>query len=336
MNKLIGKRILFFAPAFFGYEIKILEKMKQLGAEVDFFDERSINKSYEKALLKINADIFRKKTINYYENILNKVSNVNYDIVLVIKCEMMPSEILIKMKSLFTNATFCLYLYDSLRNVKNIEKKIPYFDRVLSFDMDDANKNERLIFRPLFFADEYNNQKLKTQSLKYDICFIGTIHSDRYKVIKKIKTIAASREYNVFLYCFLQSKIVYYLYKMTKREFCGVKKSDFEFNKIDSKRISKIISESNVIIDVQHPNQTGLTMRTIEMLGMEKKIITTNEHIKNYDFYDPRNISIIDRNNVEIPSEFIDCSYHKVSDSIFKKYSLEYWIYDVIGGYEYE
>ena len=57
-----GKKILFIAPAFFGYEIKIADKMVALGAKVDFYDERSITKSYEKALLKINPQIFRKKT----------------------------------------------------------------------------------------------------------------------------------------------------------------------------------------------------------------------------------------------------------------------------------
>ena len=38
--KLSGKNILFIAPAFFGYEKKIAEKMTNLGAEVDYFDDR--------------------------------------------------------------------------------------------------------------------------------------------------------------------------------------------------------------------------------------------------------------------------------------------------------
>ena len=92
--KLNGKKILFIAPAFFGYEEKIAEKMIELGAAVDFFDERSIKSSFERALLKINPQIFHKKTMSYYNQIIDKISNVEYDFIFVIKCEMMPVEII--------------------------------------------------------------------------------------------------------------------------------------------------------------------------------------------------------------------------------------------------
>lgn len=63
MNKrLNNKKILFFSPAFFGYENKIKEKMEEMGAKVDLYDERSVSKSYEKAVLKINPNIFIRKT----------------------------------------------------------------------------------------------------------------------------------------------------------------------------------------------------------------------------------------------------------------------------------
>lgn len=331
MMKLNGKRILFIAPAFFGYEEKIADKMIELGAMVDFFDERSIKSSYERALLKINPQIFRKKTIDYYTQIIDKISNVDYDHVLVIKCEMMSIEIIKELKRLFSKATFCLYLYDSLNNIKGVKTKLDYFDRVLSFDMEDTSRHSKMIFRPLFFIDDYKKTFNKQKEYKFDVSFIGTMHSDRYKVIKAIKDVADKNHYEYFFYCYLQSKFMYYFYKLTKREFRGTKKENFQFAKILSSEIAEVIDKTKVVLDIQHPKQTGLTMRTIEMIGMHKKLITTNQNIKKYDFYNPDNIAVIDRNKIEIPEGFLDKPYLEIKDDIYKKYSLENWVIDVLG-----
>lgn len=329
--RLEGKKILFFAPAFFGYEQKIVDKMIELGAKVDFFDERSITSSYERALLKINPNIFNNKTNNYYNQIIDNVSNVDYDYVFVIKCEMMPIEIIKQLRKLFNKAIFCLYLYDSLENIKGINDKLNYFDRVLSFDIGDTNKNKNMIFRPLFFIDDYKKVSFQEENYKFEVSFIGTIHSDRYKVIKSIKKIAEKNKYNYYFYCYLQNKSMFYFYKFTKREFKGAKRKDFQFDKIYSDEIAKIINKTKVVLDIQHPKQTGLTMRTIEMIGLNKKLITTNQSIIQYDFFNPENIAIIDRNAIEIPEGFLDMPYKKIRKDIYNKYSLEYWIIDVLG-----
>ena len=41
-SPIAGKKILFFSPAFFGYEEKIKKKKKKFGASVDAFDVRSV------------------------------------------------------------------------------------------------------------------------------------------------------------------------------------------------------------------------------------------------------------------------------------------------------
>ncbi|MCD8162804.1 MAG: hypothetical protein LUE09_05040, partial [Synergistaceae bacterium] len=68
-----GKRVLFFAPVFFGYEQKIRNKFSELGADIDLFDERSVVKAYQRALLKIAPSIFNKITEKYYFEILDDI-----------------------------------------------------------------------------------------------------------------------------------------------------------------------------------------------------------------------------------------------------------------------
>ena len=80
-NYFTGKKILFFSPAFFGYEQKIKKKMQDLGAEVDYYDERPFSSSWQKALIKIDPYIFKKKTEGYYKQILEQIKDKNYDYV---------------------------------------------------------------------------------------------------------------------------------------------------------------------------------------------------------------------------------------------------------------
>lgn len=326
-----GKKILFFSPAFFGYENKIKDEMVLLGAEVDMFDERSINKSYEKALLKINPNIFNKRTNEYYLDILEQVKLNAYDYILFVRCDMPTHKVLQKYKENFIGTKLCLHMWDSLENIPNIEEKLHYFDHITSFDRKDCLENKKLKFRPLFYCNDYKADAVSKKEYKYDLSFIGTIHSDRYKILKSINDQAKKRNLKMYMYPFLQSKFIYYFYKITKKEFVKTSIEDFEFEKISSNDIANIVNQSRIIIDIQHPRQTGLTMRTIEMFGMKKKIITTNTDIVNYDFYDDRNILVINRNNSNLTFESISNDCFEVEQSVYDKYSLEGWVNEVLG-----
>ncbi|MCV4677987.1 hypothetical protein OFC08_34485, partial [Escherichia coli] len=60
--------------------------------------------------------------------------------------------------------------------------------------------------------------------------------------------------------------------------------TDVEFEPLSQSEVVEMMKCSEIIIDIHHPRQRGLTMRTIECIGLNKKIITTNEDIKKYDF----------------------------------------------------
>ncbi len=327
-----GKKILFLAPAFFGYELKIKLKMEDMGAIVDFYDVRSVTSAKDRALLKISPNIFVNKTNKYYDEIIKKNYEKNYDYIFIVKCDMITSKILQRLKGTFKVAKFCLYLWDSVNNIPGIETKFQYFDRVLSFDRSDSEKYSEITFRPLFYLDEYrkNDDAGKSVVNSIDLSFLGTIHSDRYSIIKKIEKVCRENDIVLFTFKYLQSKFIYYLYKITKKEFRSTKLSDFSFEKMNAQDISNIVDKSKVILDIEHPKQTGLTMRTIEMIGMKKKIITTNRDVINYDFYDPQNILIISRDNPEISYNFINSEYRPLENEIYNKYYIENWIYDIL------
>src|SRR5690606_2744456 len=100
---------------------------------------------------------------------------------------------------------------------------------------------------------------------------------------------------------------------------------------ISLKEVIKYIENSSVLLDIQKENQEGLSFRVFEALGYEKKLITTNKDIVNYDFYNPQNILVIDGVLPVIPKDFLDTKYVQVSEKIKDKYRREFWIKKVFG-----
>ncbi|MBE5861855.1 MAG: capsular biosynthesis protein CpsH [Lachnospiraceae bacterium] len=329
INDISGKKILFFSPAFFKYENMIADKMCEMGAEVDMYDVRSVTGAFQRALLKISPSIFGNRSLRYYEDIIKDNLHKDYDYILIVKCDMTPISILEKFRTVYPNAKLCLYLWDSISNIPGVLGKLHYFDTLHSFDLNDCEKYSNLKFRPLFFGDQFRKE-VKEGNYKYDISFLGTIHSDRYAVIRQIQKIAEKNNLNCYWFMYLQSKFIFYFYKLIHKEFRGVSAETFSFEKMLASDIAQVVDESRIILDIQHPKQTGLTMRTIEMIGMNKKLITTNDSIKNYDFYNENNICIIDRKNVTLPDNILGGSYIALPDKIYEKYSIKNWILEVL------
>jgi len=85
------------------------------------------------------------------------------------------------------------------------------------------------------------------------------------------------------------------------------------------------MSYCDVVLDVQKKGQSGLTFRPFEALGLNKKLITTNPNIKEYDFYNPSNISIIDISQPILDTSIFSHRYQSVPEDIRSKYHLRNW-----------
>lgn len=325
-----GKKILFLAPKFFSYEIEIKKKMESLGAIVEYYDERMEPTNLEKIIIRINKNILNSKIEKYYKKIRENSKNKNYDYVFIITPETITRKILKNIKNDNQNAKFILYMWDSLDNKKNARQIFDKFDSIYSFDKDDCKKYKNIIFRPLFYLEDYLrlSQEIK-ENYKYEITFIGTAHSDRYKILKELKRQANIRGISYNFYMYFPSKILFYFKKIFDKSYRYVNEKDFNFNSLSKEKVLELLVDSKVIIDVQHPKQTGLTMRTIEMLGMKKKIITTNKDIKKYNFYNEYNVNILERDNPNLDEKFLKTKYSDIDKEIYYYYSIDKWLQDI-------
>ncbi|QXN23781.1 hypothetical protein KVP08_014425 [Shewanella putrefaciens] len=131
---------------------------------------------------------------------------------------------------------------------------------------------------------------------------------------------------NNFLFFFSPSKLLFLLKKVFTSELEGISINDISFKPMAFKQVINILGDSRIVIDIEHPKQNGLTMRTIEMLGMQKKLITTNKNVIEYDFYNPQNILVVDREDLSIDTSFLHSEYQPVDATIREKYSLSAWL----------
>jgi len=312
-------------PKFFGYENEIRVDLERQGAIVDWLPDRPFDSPALKALTKLSPSWTLPFTDFYYQNLLSSFNSKSYSKIFVINGQTLSYKFLSKLRSSYPAAEVMLYMWDSIKNRPNIIKNLSLFDKAFSFDTE-GTKEYGLHHRPLFFSPGFKPSA--SSSPNYHLSFIGTAHSDRYEVISKVGN-NLPEAINTFLYLYLQAPWVFYAYKLTKPNFHGAKKTDFNFQPLNKDMVQSVFSKSFAILDVEHPHQTGLTIRSLEAFGAHKKLVTTNQAIENYDFYSPNNICIIDRKKPEIPKSFFDEKFTTPSPSIYEKYSLRGWLNEI-------
>ncbi|MFP3889660.1 hypothetical protein [uncultured Ralstonia sp.] len=322
----MGKRILFIGPRTFGYEREITTRLQQLGAIVEYHDDRPSAKASMKVAIRLFPTLVERQIRGYFESILAHAQD-DFDFVFIIKLECMPLDILAKLRQKLARARFIYYSWDSVRNNRNFEGAASYFDRLFTFDTEDAKADACLKLRPLFFLNEYRN--LPHPPSAYDLCFVGTVHSDRFTLIKKVKALIEQSGARTKFYMFVPHKLIYWANRVFSRAFWGSRPSDFAFEPLKKADVLQMIAQSRAILDIQHPGQTGLTMRTIEMLGARKKLITTNPLVRGYEFFRPENILVIDRGDPVIDPGFLGVPYVELPEDLYERYSLDGWIREV-------
>ncbi|MDR2408296.1 MAG: hypothetical protein LBE13_09340 [Bacteroidales bacterium] len=319
---LTGQRILIISSKFFGYQERIAERLKYHGAFVSLLDGRPDNSFLTKTIMRYFPFVYRNKINNHYRNLIKN----EFDQILIINPEYLSRNIILSLKEKTMASWLILYMWDSFLNKKKIASAIKYFDKVLTFDSDDAERLN-VFFRPLFFSSRCQGKKEYHDEI--DISFIGTGHSDRVRIIEMIKKQCMDLQLHYYFYLFLPSRFIFYFHKITNKYFKKIKKTYFHYDHIDYEEYIRISESSKMIVDIEHPKQKGLTMRTFEVLGKRRKLITTNGNIKNYDFYNSSNILIIDRLNPIINIDFINTDYQPLPKKIYYKYSIDGWLEDI-------
>lgn len=175
------------------------------------------------------------------------------------------------------------------------------------FDCQKYNLKFNTQFFPKFHLDNYS----KNQPLKCDAFFIG-YDKGRINTLKKLGNLLSSK------------KISFEFYIVG-----DIKKRIPEFGTFYKKalcypEIIALYRSSRVIIDIVSSGQHGLSLRPIEALFLKKKLITNNEQIKKYDFYDKNNVFILGVDDENDLSQFVSTEFKSTYDESY--YEMVNWI----------
>lgn len=317
--------VLLLSPKTFDYHLKIQMALQGMNFHVTWASDRFSDSIIYILLLRyvprITNWIFSKKFTEKL-NLLN-LGTVTH--VLVIKGEGLSSLVLENIHKRIPNASFGYYLWDGIANARNAKNILDQFDSISTFDPIDAVKNG-WHYRPLFGGNFV--KKNSSEDFLFDWCFIGTIHSDRYKVIKKIEKNNPS--FKCFIYLFFQSRLVLIVRKFFDYSLWGENAKIFFTSPLPRENMMEIINLSRAVIDIEHPNQDGFTMRTIEVLISGNKLITTNQSILRSNLYDPSRVMLIDRANPILNQQFLMEKFIPIDDSTISYYSCVEWVKELL------
>lgn len=213
-------------------------------------------------------------------------------------------------KKKYPGARVIFWYWNPIKNPKDVkllkDKKI----EVWTFDEDDKKKYDLNYNTQFYFNTNYKENKV---SIKNKIYFIGANKGRLNKLIK-------------FKSYFDNNKITFKFQVLDKKIQLKDRQIEILKSPIKYSEIIKNIKESEALLEIVQENQKGLTLRTMESLFFNKKLITNNKNIKNYDFYSKNNIYIIeDEANLKI-DEFLNLPMEKIPEKIKKKYEFYNWI----------
>ncbi|MGN1398966.1 MAG: hypothetical protein ACI4WG_03100 [Erysipelotrichaceae bacterium] len=319
------KKLLFIGPRFYNYHEIIKQGFERAGYEVDYFDDRPDTNFITKALIRLNKNLIKRKIRKYFDNIKANVSSTKYDVIFVLYGQSFSKEMIEELKTESPSSRFVFYMYDPISSMPDRIEFAQVFDDCYSFDYDDCRTYDNFKLIPLFYSFE----NYPVEEIKYDACVLLTMMPGKYEFIKAMVNGLENNGLNVYKKYILQSKLVWLYYKLTNKEFRHSKSKEFFYKRLPKEDVNRVLMQSKFILDCPKKGQTGLTIRTFEALAANKKLITTNKTIVNYDFYRPENIYVFD-GEFDFDDIFFHSEYIPVDDRIKENYSIDSWVRHIL------
>ena len=217
------------------------------------------------------------------------------------------------------NAVASKYVYytNAVRNSRIKPNNIPKDWRVYTFDISDSKEFD-IEYSPEYYTEHQENIKY---DLKYDVCYVGADKTNvRLKNLLDIKEVLRKNKVQDFFHIFRVLK-KYNKYELQETTNMFLKYED----------IQRIILESKCILELQMEGQSGCTLRTLESMFLNRKLITNNKDIVNYDFYNPNNIFVIEnaddfKDRFNDILKFMRSPYQKLPDMVKNNYKFCKWL----------
>lgn len=266
-----------------------------------------------KILRKLNSNLTRIFYESWYKNI-NKFQKI------IVFDSTLKKDIRL-LENIYKKATtdkLYFYSWNMVTDAKWFEKTKLLVEkakfRYYSYDEGDCNKYN-INFNTIMYDSYLSMNKTK---IEYDTVFVGFLKDRKEDIQRLYKKLIDAELIPKFVI------VTQNINQINRQEY----PFDFRSNYLNYYDYLQLVNKSNAILDIAQQGQLGYSMRVMEAIFLNKKLITTNIHIKDAKFYNENNILIINFDDISATqiNEFIDKKFIPYDEKIKKYYSMESWI----------
>ncbi len=324
----------------------IISELEKQGFYVDFIPEEKYKndpRSRDKKVLLSKKDKgkFEKFINSHWTSILQQAKyNKVYDLLFVLDGQAFRP-IVVDILKKRNSAIRCVnYLFDTTSGVYEFDKNFDCFDKVFTFDIGESKKYG-INFLPIYWVPAIEVEE------DVDLFGMGRYSKARYRLFKEIKKVAdlEGMKSVLRLHTYVINNLALYKVKYSIKKLLGIAHGpspeaySSEFNtheSISPSEFRQLISRSKCIVDTSAAHQDGLTARFMWALGCEKKIVTTNKSVRNYAFYTPQQIFVVDDilklDNTHSLKDFLTHKFimNDIVRSEILSYRIDNWVSTII------
>lgn len=179
-----------------------------------------------------------------------------------------------------------------------------------TFDDGDAERY-RLKLNPQYF--EWRGEQPSGEA-ETDVCFVG-FDKGRYRRLRELKQ-----------YC--RENGLRYQFRMIRDGSSTYHEEDqdlFSDGMTDYTRLLALEQRSRAIVDLVREGQTGYTLRSIEAVAFDRKIITNNPHNRDSQFYAPNAVYILGEDRREL-KDFLAEPFSGYPEPVKAYYNIANWL----------
>ena len=206
-----------------------------------------------------------------------------------------------------------IYKWNNIRSEEdfNIYKNLCR-SQIFDYDKNQADKYN-FKYNSIFYNEKYSMPFKKKNVIKYDVFYLGAAKD---RLLEIIESISFLKKYN-FTY-----KII-----IIGENTIGIDDPNVIFTKrrISYLKYLKMLNESNVILDIAKDNQRGLSLRFMESIFFNKKLITTNKFYSDFKSENISNICYINDEESNVV-KFKTSMFKDYTNYTKKYYSIDEWL----------
>ena len=237
-------------------------------------------------------------------NALDKFSKGSIDYAVVIRPDKLDIQTIEKIHQVAHKVV--AYQWDGLVRFPKVFDIIGCFEHFFVFDPRD--------FSLYNFYMDFQQENIISETK--EVLYVGMYIEDRLQSLLRVVNKLSQYDLNLNINLFYGRKTPPFFHPNIS----------FFTKGISFQTYLSLVCKASILLDIKTVDHEGLSFRVFEAIKYEKKLITNNTTIKQYDFYHPNNIFVFEEDNFQGLEDFLKVAYTPLSEEIKEKYGFTNWL----------